>query len=59
MWAARGGVGVVLGSVAVSVLREVFTRCNSNMLGTSGCTRDSVFIGDSLAFGDCWSQKYS
>lgn len=40
---------VVLGSVAVSVLREVFTRCNGNMLGTSGPTGDSVFNGDSLA----------
>lgn len=45
----RGGGGGVLGLVAVSVLREVFTRCNSNMLGTSGCTGDSVFNGDSLA----------
>lgn len=58
MWAAGGGVGVVLGSAAVSVLREVFTRCNGDMLGTSGCTGDSVLNGDSLAFVDCWFQKH-
>lgn len=48
MWAAGGGLGGVSGSAAVSVLREVFTRCDSNILGTSGCTGDSLlseFLG--------------
>lgn len=39
------------GSAAVSVLREVFTRCDSNILGASGCTGDSVFMGTVWLFG--------
>lgn len=44
-------MGGVSGSAAVSVLREVFTRCDSNILGASGCTGDSVFMGAVWLFG--------
>lgn len=56
MWAAGGGVGGVSGW-AVRVLTEVFMPCDSNILGTSGCTGDAVFMGTVWLFGTVDSKR--